>query len=95
MIKITILENLIVLNVLRLCMQYSDDRLNQIYDKTNGICRHCGKQLAFKNFGNRRARGGWEVDHSVPRSRGGSDNLRNLWPTCRQCNLSKSSLHGT
>ncbi len=76
-------------------MQYSNERLDQIFDKTNGFCRHCGIQLAFKNYGNRNARGGWEVDHSVPKSRGGSENLRNLWPTCWVCNSQKSTLQGS
>jgi len=74
---------------------YSNERLNQIFDKKNGRCRHCGKQLAFSNYGIRGARGGWEVDHSVPKSKGGSDNLRNLWPTCWTCNLDKSASQGT
>ena len=74
---------------------YSNERLNEIFNKTNGKCRHCGMQLAFKNYGKRYARGGWEVDHSVPKSKGGTENLRNLWPTCWICNLDKSARRGT
>lgn len=76
-------------------MVYSNERLSDIFDKTDGHCRHCGKQLSFSNFGKRYARGGWEVDHSVPISKGGSDNLRNLWSTCWICNLDKSNTRGT
>ena len=60
-------------------MGYSWERLFEIFEKTGGKCRHCGKQLAFDNYGSYNARGGWQVDHSVPKSKGGSENLRNLW----------------
>ena len=76
-------------------MGYSNERLNEIFDKTNGHCRHCGIQLAFGNYGVYDARGGWHVDHSVPVSKGGSDNLRNLWPLCWKHNLDKKDRHGS
>lgn len=75
-------------------MIYSDERLSEIFDKTDGKCRHCGKQLAFGNRGKNGNRGAWHVDHSVPRSKGGTDNLRNLWALCIGCNLDKSDRHG-
>ncbi|MGD0496198.1 MAG: HNH endonuclease signature motif containing protein [Candidatus Bathyarchaeia archaeon] len=37
-------------------------------------------------------RGAWEVDHSRPLSRGGTDYLRNLVPSCVECNRSKGDL---
>ena len=74
---------------------YSKERLRDIFDKTDGRCRHCGKQLAFQNYGKYDARGGWHVDHSVPVSKGGSDNLRNLWSLCWEHNLDKSDSHGS
>ncbi len=67
----------------------------EIFDKTDGKCRHCGIQLAIGNYGMRDARGGWEVDHSVPRAKGGTDNLRNLWPVCWKCNMRKSDKQGS
>lgn len=47
-------------------------------------CRYCG----------RRARDGvrLEVDHIVPRARGGSDNDDNLVTACHECNSGKSDL---
>lgn len=33
-----------------------------------------------------------EVDHVIPRSRGGSDTEGNLVPCCRRCNLSRGSM---
>ena len=71
---------------------YSDDLLNYIYDKTGGYCAYCGKRLAWRNYGYPGARAAWEVDHSVPVSRGGTNHLNNLVPTCIPCNRSKGDL---
>ena len=37
-------------------------------------------------------RGAWELDHFIPFSRGGSDQLYNLVPACVDCNMQKSDL---
>lgn len=73
-------------------MGYSDEELSYIYDKTGGYCWHCGKKLAWKNYGRPSERGAWEVDHSNPVSRGGTDYLQNLVPACIECNRSKRDL---
>ena len=75
-------------------MGFSDDELNDIYDKTDGYCEYCGKKIAFKNYGMAGERGAWEVDHSNPRSRGGTDYMRNLVPACISCNRDKSDRTG-
>jgi hypothetical protein len=37
-----------------------------------------------------------EVEHIIPRAKGGTDDEENLWLACRACNLRKSSqTHGT
>jgi len=46
-------------------------------------CWYCGHKLDPFEF---------HVDHFNPRSRGGSDDLDNLVPTCIPCNLSKSGM---
>jgi 5-methylcytosine-specific restriction endonuclease McrA len=71
---------------------YTDEELNDIYDKTDGYCYHCGKKLSWKNYGLSGERGAWEVDHSVPVSQGGTDYLRNLVPSCIECNRRKRDL---
>lgn len=73
-------------------MKYSDEELNYIYDKNNGYCWHCGKKLSWKNYGKPGEKGAWEVDHSVPLSRGGTGYLRNFVPSCVECNRSKGDL---
>jgi hypothetical protein len=75
-------------------MGYSEEVLNSIYDKNDGCCYYCGKRLAFKNYGRIYERGAWEVDHSVPKSRGGTSYLRNLVPACVDCNRSKGTRMG-
>src|SRR6266571_168621 len=76
----------------RLSRRFSNNDLNDVYDKNNGYCWHCRKKLSFNNYGNRRAKGAWEVDHSVPLSRGGTDSFRNWVPSCIPCNRSKGDL---
>src|SRR5690625_2693919 len=38
-----------------------------------------------------RAPGGFSIDHVLPRSRGGTDDLDNLRPAHRRCNLSRGN----
>ncbi|HVV82860.1 MAG TPA: HNH endonuclease [Kofleriaceae bacterium] len=70
-------------------MAFDNDRLNDIYDRTDGFCHICGKKVAWSNYGVFGARGAWEVEHSVPRARGGTDRLNNLYAACIPCNRSK------
>ena len=56
---------------------------SKIFFKTNGYCAYCGGGLdPFIH---------WEVEHVVPRSRGGTDEISNLVPSCRWCNRRKRS----
>ena len=50
-----------------------------IFSRSNGKCSYCGKQAQ-------------EIDHVVPRSKGGTDSVNNLTATCRSCNEKKSNL---
>src|SRR6266550_538484 len=70
--------------------RWTREQLTEIYDKTNGYCRYCGKKLAFTNHGRAGRKGAWEVDHSNPVSQGGTDYYRNLSPACIDCNRDKS-----
>ena len=74
-------------------MAYSDERLNDIFDKTDGHCHICHEKLSFGSYGNVAARRGWEVEHSVPRANGGTDHLNNLFPAHVSCNRRKR--HGS
>lgn len=76
-------------------MSYDIEDLTLVFEKTDGNCRYCEKQLAWGNYGQGARRGAWVVDHSVPLSRGGTDYFRNLWPACIECNLDKGTLTGS
>jgi hypothetical protein len=49
-----------------------------VFHRDNGRCRVCGKSEKL------------HVDHIIPRAKGGSDSMDNLWLLCDQCNLSKT-----
>ena len=71
--------------------RYRDYELNIIYEKTGGRCFYCGQKLVFTAYGDVQHPRGWEVDHVKPRSRGGSDDLKNLVPACISCNRQKGN----
>lgn len=62
----------------------------KVYDKYNGHCAYCGKEIAYKDM---------QVDHLIPLNgcnRCGADEFENLMPACRRCNHYKraNSLEG-
>ena len=68
---------------------YPEDKKERIYSKTQGHCYICGKKLSYVNYGTLYAKAPWVVEHKKPKAKGGSDNIRNLWPACINCNLEK------
>ncbi len=69
------------------------ERLQKIYRKTDGNCHICHGKLSFSNYSSPGSRGAWEVEHSVPKSKGGSDNLNNLFAAHISCNREKGTLN--
>jgi 5-methylcytosine-specific restriction endonuclease McrA len=67
------------------------NRLQKIYQKTDGYCHICHKKLSFSNYGVNGAKGCWHVEHSIPLAKGGSDHLNNLFPACIACNIEKGT----
>jgi 5-methylcytosine-specific restriction enzyme A len=55
---------------------------NHIFEPDGGKCRHCTGQLLYSEF--------WHIDHLVPLSKGGSNDIDNLALSCVRCNLEKS-----
>ena len=58
---------------------YQNKLRDFIFSRSNGKCSYCGKQAQ-------------EIDHIVPRSKGGTNSVNNLTATCRACNEKKSNL---
>ncbi len=66
---------------------YPDEKLRAIFRRTKRRCGICGARLRFNAYGKQ-----WEVDHDIPRSKGGSDHLNNLLPACTSCNRARQDL---
>ena len=58
---------------------YNKNLREFIFSKTKGKCSYCGAKAE-------------EIDHIVPRTKGGSNSTYNLTPACRSCNETKSNL---
>ena len=58
---------------------YNKNLREFIFSKTKGRCSYCGAKAK-------------EIDHIVPRAKGGTDSTYNLAASCRSCNKKKSNL---
>lgn len=72
-------------------MPFDKHLLTRIYRRTCGYCHLCHAKLSLKNYGQPGKRGAWQVEHSVPRSKGGTDHPNNLYAACVTCNGDKSN----
>lgn len=71
--------------------RYTDEYLQEIFERTRGKCSLCHKQLAFGNYSQAGKRGAWHVDHSRPLARGGTHHRNNLRAACISCNYDKGT----
>ena len=55
---------------------------HELFGKQEGHCRGCRMMFPFRNF---------EIDHVVPRAKGGSDHVENLQLLCGACNRAKGT----
>lgn len=59
---------------------------DQAREESNNTCVFCGGQTARSPGPNRS-----EIDHAIPKSRGGNNTPKNAQNTCRTCNRSKGA----
>ncbi|MDD2693472.1 MAG: HNH endonuclease signature motif containing protein [Candidatus Gracilibacteria bacterium] len=60
------------------------------YDSNMWRFDKCGAWMKFSDYGNRNSKYGWEIDHIVPTSKNGSDDISNLQPLRWENNAAKS-----
>ena len=70
---------------------FDNETRRDVFARSNGLWHLCWKPIAFSNYGNHGARGAWEIDHSRPRSQGGTDHLNNLYAAHTVCNRTKQA----
>ena len=74
--------------------------LDLVWQKGNVVITHdprharqddYGRWMVRAEYGNRRSDWGWEMDHKIPASRGGSDALGNLRPLNWRSNVERGN----
>jgi len=60
---------------------------NTAREESGDRCVFCGKKTTSERGPNQS-----NIDHSVPKSRGGDNSLANAQNTCRTCNLAKGAM---
>lgn len=77
-------------------MSYSGQELDQVFKKANpygigfvGSCVDCSRPIARYAHVIEFHLEAWQVEHAIPRSRGGTESITNLFPACVSCNQTK------
>ena len=63
--------------------KFTDYERKTVYANGNGRCAICGRPIRFKDM---------TVDHKIPLSKNGNNDMKNLQPACRECNFLKNQL---
>jgi len=63
--------------------KYSKEERKMVYEKAGGCCMLCGQRLLLGNM---------TLDHIIPLSMGGEDEIVNLQAAHRECNQFKSNI---
>lgn len=63
---------------------FSLSEKKQIHKKSKGRCSHCGRNIQIGDS--------FTIEHVIPLSRGGSNNIKNLVGLCKTCNNKKQDM---
>jgi 5-methylcytosine-specific restriction endonuclease McrA len=63
--------------------RHAKEKRLRVWNKTQGHCAYCGNMVNLAFF---------DVDHVIPIIDYGTDDINNLMPCCRPCNLMKGTL---
>ena len=72
--------------------KFDDEDKLKIWDKTDGHCAHCGKEIYPGIPGIVNENHVFTVDHYIPLNKGGTHQAINLVPLCYPCNEEKDQL---
>ena len=79
-------------------MTFSDEKIQQVWEKGKDVLGfdkskyrkdQCGAWMIRSEHSNRESKYGWEIDHILPSSKGGSDDISNLRPLQWENNAAK------
>lgn len=79
----------VVLQEHRAPVVWSKGKVVDGYDPDEWRKDFFGRWMKFSEYGNRDSKCGWEIDHVIPRARGGEDVFDNLQPLQWESNLEK------
>ena len=81
---------------------FSEETVRAVWKKSNRIpgfshnewaTDTCGERIRYSYFGKLPSQYAWEIDHIIPVSAGGTDELENLQPLQWETNRKKGDLH--
>ncbi len=78
---------------------FSEDIIDKVWEKDEIVSGYdsnirrkdkCSAWITKSQYGNRDSNFGWEIDHIIPKTKGGRDELQNYQPLQWKNNLDKS-----
>ena len=69
---------------------FSKSVRKELWQMCNGRCPKCGAKMQIKNCKDEKTY--MTIDHIVPRSKNGTNNIGNLRPLCRKCNMDRGNI---
>lgn len=62
---------------------FPEEQEKKVHEKFEGRCAYCGREITLEEM---------QVDHVTSIRQGGTDDFKNLFPSCRWCNHYKRSM---